>query len=737
MFKPFRYQQDTYEAMVVAAKKYGTICLFDETGLGKTVTSSFAAKQLCQKSIAVIAPGDNKIDWESTLDAFDVPYQIVGRNSANELADFDVLIIDEAHNFSKASNECNQRLFRRILELQNTPYCILLTATPFNNSISEFFDMLACVPFKKNTIISYMLAPIRMDLEEAEEAIRKSERFESDTYKNISITTKNRLKMSAGLRNLETLLQLFCFRNTRTGIAKAYPDDIALMGAFPKLHTVDIEYEKEQNVHNADVLVKYINSAPLVRQKLSYWASGRDELGLAGVYRTFLLKRYESSAIALLETLQRNLNSLVEMTKFEGSSEFMYDGKSFKPFSATRFWDSVRKDIAIFKELVEQVSLDSDNWKIEAMLEVAKKHKKLVIFTEYEDTQGLICDALEANGIKTIRYSGKTNKKELTIIKNEFDANLAKKHQTNNFQVLVCTDVLSEGINLHRANGLINWDNKWNPSRTTQRNGRVNRIYRDGGQNEVFIYNFRVPINIENSLKLESKIDDKLSLNRCLKFSHKPFLHGNKASFTIEGVNQYQLANKDGNGKVENSNPFFLIDNGNEHILVNLNYNSSENVIHGDLDELESYIIQELKSNHISWPFSGYSSEYNQKARTKRTYFHAYLDAIKKLKIGEDKDKINHYQLTMMSDQKNSIHTEYIWRYCEDMKKEFERSTPNMSHNENVLLSQLGYNPQNDDETKQAKHEHWRNFLLNVLVIMGKYNKHYNQTAEKISLLTF
>lgn len=59
-------------------------------------------------------------------------------------------------------------------------------------------------------------------------------------------------------------------------------------------------------------------------------------------------------------------------------------------------------------------------------------------------------------------------------IRASFDANAAEK--SDDFNVVLASDVLAEGINLHRANVIVNYDTPWNATRLMQRIGRVNRI---------------------------------------------------------------------------------------------------------------------------------------------------------------------------------------------------------------------------------------------------------------------
>lgn len=70
-------------------------------------------------------------------------------------------------------------------------------------------------------------------------------------------------------------------------------------------------------------------------------------------------------------------------------------------------------------------------------------------------------------------------------IQENFDANYTGE-QKNNFNILVTTDVLAEGVNMHRANVVVNYDTPWNATRLMQRIGRVNRI----GSTADVIHNF-------------------------------------------------------------------------------------------------------------------------------------------------------------------------------------------------------------------------------------------------------
>ncbi len=108
-------------------------------------------------------------------------------------------------------------------------------------------------------------------------------------------------------------------------------------------------------------------------------------------------------------------------------------------------------------------------------------NKKIVIFTQYKDTADYIANFLvkHITNYKTIKFTGehrqRKNKYILEVLRN-FDASYPESEQENTYHILVATDVLSEGVNLHRAGRIINYDIPYNPSRVVQRVGRINRI---------------------------------------------------------------------------------------------------------------------------------------------------------------------------------------------------------------------------------------------------------------------
>ncbi|MBR6928970.1 MAG: DEAD/DEAH box helicase [Bacteroidales bacterium] len=112
---------------------------------------------------------------------------------------------------------------------------------------------------------------------------------------------------------------------------------------------------------------------------------------------------------------------------------------------------------------------------------------KLVVFSESVDTVNYLTKQLKERLHRSdiLSVCARDRKRKRDDIQANFDANY-KKEQRDDYNIIVTSDVLAEGINLHRANVIVNYDSPWNATRLMQRIGRVNRI----GSTAKAIYNY-------------------------------------------------------------------------------------------------------------------------------------------------------------------------------------------------------------------------------------------------------
>ena len=160
--------------------------------------------------------------------------------------------------------------------------------------------------------------------------------------------------------------------------------------------------------------------------------------------------------------------------------------------------------------------------------------QKLVIFSEAIDTVDTIKLAVETTepSLKVLVVKASNRDDLEQTIKENFDANY-KGTWKNDYQVIIATEVLAEGINLHRANCILNYDTPWNATRLMQRIGRVNRI--GSTADTVYVYNFMPSAQGDEQIQLVQKAYTKL------QSFHTLFGEDSQVFTTDEEVMHYQL----------------------------------------------------------------------------------------------------------------------------------------------------------------------------------------------------
>ncbi len=171
--------------------------------------------------------------------------------------------------------------------------------------------------------------------------------------------------------------------------------------------------------------------------------------------------------------LLRSKKGLLEISKDLLDPQFIEDVRH-----DTYLLQSIRKDWFSNPQYTDlDPKLDNVMATIMTLLSENPK-RKIVIFSSYKDTVDYLHRKMLKGGFNRVtRYSAsegtQANRK---IIRQDFDASVPESQQTNKYDVLIATDALSEGFNLHRAGIVINYDIPYNPTRVIQRVGRINRI---------------------------------------------------------------------------------------------------------------------------------------------------------------------------------------------------------------------------------------------------------------------
>ena len=105
------------------------------------------------------------------------------------------------------------------------------------------------------------------------------------------------------------------------------------------------------------------------------------------------------------------------------------------------------------------------------------------------------------------RFDGSSQSVDRDKVIRNFDAK--SKNPDSKYRILITTEVLSEGVNLHRSNVVINYDIPWNPTRLMQRVGRINRV--DTKFKTIHTYNFFPSVQGDSHIALKSAAEIKIA----------------------------------------------------------------------------------------------------------------------------------------------------------------------------------------------------------------------------------
>lgn len=171
-------------------------------------------------------------------------------------------------------------------------------------------------------------------------------------------------------------------------------------------------------------------------------------------------------------------------------------------FISDEFIEDVKSDIALLKRIREEWFGKEDQIKFDPKLNEFKRllakhrkkdpNRKIVVFSAFADTVNYLGETLQQSGnpLRIMKYtSGDASSSNKEKIRSNFDAGLKKELQRDDYDILIATDAISEGYNLHRAGEIFNYDIPYNPTRVIQRIGRINRINKKVFEH-LYIFNF-------------------------------------------------------------------------------------------------------------------------------------------------------------------------------------------------------------------------------------------------------
>ncbi len=550
-FKKLEYQKQA----VLNAKKilegYGGVFISDVVGLGKTYISAMLAGQIDGRTLVIAPPvlldKRNPGSWPNIFSDFRVPADFESRGKLDHILrrgteKYKNIIIDEAHRFRTETNIT----YEKLAEICRGKRVILVTATPYNNSPKDILSQIKLFQKARKSTI-----PNLPDLETFFNGLEKKIK-NLDRQRDYSEYIKTVKENAKEIR--EKVLKLLMVRRTRTEIIKHFENDFKKQNLkFPDIDNPEPLFyqlnDEEDRIFNTTIELiskkfTYARYTPLLPQ---YYKGSIDQLeeqsqkNMGKFMKILLVKRLESSFFAFRNSIDRFIysyemfikefnNGNVYVSKKYSRKIFEYlendddkaiqrlidEGKAVK-FANNEFKNDfiidLKNDLEILKTtrfLWQKVQRDPKLLKFLDELTNQKilKQSKLIIFTESKETAEYLFKNINDKFPGTaLCFTGGSGEATRDKVIDNFDANV--RHPRDDYRILVSTEVLSEGVNLHRSNVVVNYDIPWNPTRMMQRVGRINRV--DTKFDKIYTFNFFPTKQSNDEIKLKEAAEAKIN----------------------------------------------------------------------------------------------------------------------------------------------------------------------------------------------------------------------------------
>lgn len=549
------FQRDGYERARVIARRHGGVIYADGVGTGKTeIGLAFIEERTREDGVyaLVVAPAQLTQRWRERIDQTKLPAQVISfhelasdeqlapdarvrhRHLNNRKDSYRLVLIDEAHALRNEDTSW-YRAVERLLG-GTAKQVVLLTATPINNGLWDLYNLVMLFARHDRAFAAAGIDSIRSLFVAAGASSRDPEGLDPDV--------------------LYPLADAISVRRDRAFIEREYAgatfsDGTLVRFPTPILRTRRYDLDAAHPGLFAGITDE-IDALTMARYRPSAFELGSDETAveaqLGGLLKSGLLKRFESCWRACLETVAAMLAAhaafLVAWDRGEvltreqlraaaaGEADDLglaawveqqlegTDGaRSVAEFDPA-FRQAVVEDqarLGAIHELLSKLDAQTDP-KLAALIELLEcsPARKIAVFSTFGASIRYLDEHLPAlvGGRERIAVIGsQTNPDERlralgrfaprTVVRPDYEP------PDGEVDLLLSTDVLSEGQNLQQAQEVISYDMPWNPQRVVQRNGRVIRLRSD--HLEVFLWTMLPERGeLERLLGLEARIQAKV-----------------------------------------------------------------------------------------------------------------------------------------------------------------------------------------------------------------------------------
>src|SRR6266849_2482190 len=500
-----------------------------KTWIGKKLLEDYAYHQ--RYKAIVICPAALQNMWHDELLSAGIAARIVtqealGRDEfdISDVQDADIILVDESHNFRNRNAQRYENL-ERILAASNRrgkisgerKKLILLTATPINNNVFDLYNQINLFTGGDRSYFAaagigdlnrYFQAARRANLQQEssialfnlleEVVIRRTRPFIKEAYPNATIKGQ---PISWPERKLKTIR--YNLEATYGGIYDKIVNRIETLRLAP----YRLETYKKQGIRR------------------DQFEEGREE-ALVGIFKSRYLKRFESSveafrisvrrALQFLETFESYIldGKILNSASFQKAMRFIAredeeddatpsslsdqhdESQEARQFIETlptldaslydlkRLHNDLRRDAEALREIWHDIATitpmrDAKLSRLKELLAGELKGQKVLLFTYYKDTARYLYRELCSSPIyrgsepHIRRMDSGADARERARLVAEFAPHANHKPEIagtdREIDILISTDVLSEGQNLQDCGILVNYALHWNPTRMVPR----------------------------------------------------------------------------------------------------------------------------------------------------------------------------------------------------------------------------------------------------------------------------
>ncbi|MBP7508852.1 MAG: helicase [Prolixibacteraceae bacterium] len=552
-FMKLEYQEQAVLNAKKILEEYGGVFVSDVVGLGKTYIATLLAGQIDGRTLVIAPPmlleRDNPGSWRNAFSDFRIhaDFESIGKLDdvlSRGTEKYQNIIIDEAHRFRTESNIT----YEKLAEICRGKRIILVTATPYNNSPKDILSQIKLFQkTKKSTIPN--LPDLESFFSKLDKKLKNLDR-QRDHAEYIRTVKENALEIR------EKVLKYLMVRRTRTEIANYFGADLKKQNLkFPDVENPEPLFyelnEAEDEVFSITIELiskkfKYARYMPML-----YYTGKVDQLeeqaqkNMGKFMKILLVKRLESSFFAFKNSVDRfiysyemfirefdkgnvyvskkHTNKIFELLENDDDAAIQklidqekaarYSSAEFRADEEKNFPADLKSDLEILQQIkILWQKVNRDPKLIKFLQELGRdktlKDNKLIIFTESKETaEYLAININEKFPDSALCYTGGSGEGIRDIVIKNFDDKA--RHPENDYRILVSTEVLSEGVNLHRSNVVINYDIPWNPTRMMQRVGRINRL--DTKFDKIYTFNFFPSQQGNDEIKLRESAEAKIN----------------------------------------------------------------------------------------------------------------------------------------------------------------------------------------------------------------------------------